>query len=30
MNDHALLIVIAIETTVLVLFGGWGAFGRRP
>jgi hypothetical protein len=30
MNDHALLIIIAIETTVLLLFGGYGTFRGRP
>jgi hypothetical protein len=30
MSDHALLIIVAIETTFLVLFGGYNAWGRRP
>lgn len=29
MSDHALLIIIVIETTFLLLFGGYSAW-RRP
>jgi hypothetical protein len=30
MSDHALLIIIVIETTFLILFGGYSMWGRRP